>query len=696
MRRDAIRPGIARYLGIACVAVAAFLAASHACADSFESALSLGMIDGVNGFVFEGIDDDDQAGASVAAIGDVNGDGIGDLAIASSRATVDGVQFAGEVYVVFGTGVGFPARFALSDLDGTNGFILTGSVEFERVGSDVAAAGDFNDDGIADFLIGAYGGTSDDGAVGRCYLIFGRAGGFPASLSLASLDGVNGIAFNGIGVDDGCGNSLAGAGDLNGDGIDDICFGAEWADPEGRSNAGQCYVVYGKNDEFPAEWDVSTLNGSTGFTISGIAADNHVGRGVAFAGDLNGDGIDDLVVGASYVNSFAGAVYVIFGDDEGYPASFDLTSLDGSNGVALHGEDDEQAGASVSSAGDLNADGIVDLLIGATTSANPGRAFVVFGRTGAYPASYRLADLNGSNGFVFIGQHQNDNYGASVSNAGDLNSDGIDDLIIGSYSADPPTEAGSNQGQAFVLFGRDTGFPASMDVSSLNGANGFMLTGRDPDDNAGYDVASAGDVNGDGIDDILVSATGAGPGESEIGESYVVYGRLGCLVGSVDRTDDPDSDVLFVNASTGDAVSRTVSVREGARLWTTIVPPPAGGSGRFVVHANAGKPTVATATELPFDVGSICYPLILPTGSPLAIWNNLGKTMRLGESRYLDGTPIADPSLAPTTFMFLANGDAMNLPLGTVITLQGAIVDPASQSVKRVSSTNAVTIEIVP
>lgn len=680
----------------ACLLLAAACATNDAHAGSFEPVLSLSSLDGTNGFVLEGIDEDDNAGNRVAVIGDVNDDGHADLAIAASAADVDGNIFAGEVYVVFGTGSGFPASFDLSNLDGTNGFVATGGVDFERVGSELAAAGDFNDDGIDDFLIGAFGGTTGVGAVGKCYLVFGRSDGFPATLPLASLDGTNGLSMNGIGVGDGCGHSCAGLGDLNGDGIDDVIIGAEWADPGGRENAGQCYIVYGNDGEFAAELDLSTLNGSNGFTVSGILANDHVGRSVAAAGDLNGDGLGDIAIGASYVDSFAGTVYVLFGSKTGFASTFDLTSLDGTNGLALLGEDDDQVGASVSAAGDINADGIDDLIVGATTSSRAGMAFVIFGRTGGSPASLRLANLDGTNGFVFVGTNQNDNCGQSVASAGDLNADGVDDVIIGAYSAEPEGASPGSHGECYVIFGRTTGFPAMLDAADLSGTSGFLLAGGEAGDRAGYDVASAGDVNGDGIGDIIIGAIDTGPGEIEIGEAYVVYGRLGCLTGSADKATGQVADVLFVNASTGDAVSRDVLVRAGERLWATIVTPPAGGNGKFVMHANVGRPSVATQTALPFNVGMGCFPLLLPAATPIGIWNNLGKAAHLGDSQYLDGSPAAAPDPAPTVFLFLVDGDDTNLPAGTVVTLQGAIVDPNSISAKRVSATNGITIEIVP
>ncbi|MCI5043195.1 MAG: hypothetical protein MRY72_00735, partial [Aquisalinus sp.] len=201
----------------------------------------------------------------------------------------------------------------------------------------------------------------------------------------SSLDGSNGFVLNGIDAYDGSGGSVSSAGDVNGDGIDDLIIGASGAD----QNGGESYVVFGSSDGFAASFELSSLDGSNGFVLNGIDADDLSGSSVSSAGDVNGDGLDDLIIGARFGDpsgaDTAGEGYVVFGSSDGFAASFELSSLDGSNGFVLNGIDAyDGSGGSVSSAGDVNGDGFDDLIIGAqggdTNGTNTGESYVVFGR----------------------------------------------------------------------------------------------------------------------------------------------------------------------------------------------------------------------------------------------------------------------------------------------------------------------------
>lgn len=505
---------------------------------TLSGALSLGDFNtsgGPQGTLFTAIGD--SAGKMHAVgVGDINGDDLNDMVF--SKTSVN--RGDGKIYVVYGRDDkdddGLPATVNLNALNGTDGFVVEGAPR-ERLGLYVESAGDFNGDGMADI---AFVNNSET------FVLFGKQGGpnstggdhpiFSPTFDHRSLDGTNGLII----TSEYDGNTQFGlpvkpAGDINGDGVGDLVLGESSYSsraPDGVS--GLAHVVFGT--ETPgAAIEVTDLTGSNGFSIAGgwyqISNFSYSGGALGISadgvGDINGDGIDDVIISESGASkggiTSSGAAYVIFGSDAvgAFPAEFDETALDGSNGFALFGDDaDSRLGRDVASAGDLNGDGINDFIV---SNSNPGTAHIIFGRdTVNGPGFDPVFDFNTLGeekvGFSLTGENISDRFGYSNDTLGDVNGDGIDDLGILAYTT---THGAGEEGTLYVVFGSDEGvFPG---VSIATGTLGFI----DPDTTI---LAEAADI------DPAASIITVTPGSGASVGTFHAYIADGTDVGTADAS----------------------------------------------------------------------------------------------------------------------------------------------------------------
>ncbi|MCB1491150.1 MAG: FG-GAP repeat protein, partial [Rhodobiaceae bacterium] len=476
----------------------------------------------------------------VSSAGDINGDGIDDVMVGRPEPALYLSYEAGEgkAYVFFGQ----PGTFSsvnIYRLPSSRGTAIDGVGDVDLAGQSVSSAGDVNNDGFDDMILS----IPDSRGGGRAYVVFGKAGF--SYVDLWSIKSSQGFMIQGGNLRE---TSVSSAGDVNGDGYDDVIVGAPYL-------TSKAYVIFGHAGSFSTV-NPTTLTADQGFAIQG---DGETGRSVSSAGDVNGDGFDDVIVGASTANGGTGAAYILFGKADGF-ADIDLTALSPDDGFVLAGAAaSDKAGYSVSTAGDVTGDGFDDVIVGAPYAdghgSNTGEAYVVYGQApttavtrigAAADQTIRGGDFDdtlkglGGDDALFGGK------GNDILEGGA----GADD-IHGGDGNDTASYADSSAAvQVHVQFGTATGGDAEGDT--LDGIEN--LIGSAFGDNLAGDTG-ANDLHGGDGDDALNGLGGPDELRGEAGDDWLVADSLDTMVSGgagFDRVTVANADGLVLDVESAE------------------------------------------------------------------------------------------------------------------------------------------------
>jgi len=503
----------------------------------------------------EGEQDDAELGASVAFIGDVNGDGFSDVAIGAPWW--DGrFPNEGRVTVHLGAPQGPPVA---PDWE------VSGQVADTFLGSSVAGAGDVNGDGYSDLVIAAAAPFGDRPAVILAWHGSATGLGPGGNPGLASW----------FATTECCPMDVAGAGDVNGDGFGDLIVGELSHDAAPDDDRGQVRVFLGS---------AAGLAATHAWSLEGADPGGQLGTSVGTAGDVNGDGYSDVIAGAPGHGLFnEGAAFVVHGSARGLAASPAWSTL-GTRAT-------ERRGRAVATAGDVNGDGFSDVIVGA-----PGHDIGARGEGGAFVFHGSSSGLEPLRAWTMSGGQAGAAAGSAVASAGDVNGDGFSDVIVGL----PRFHGGdTNDGEVRVFHGSASGLA----TGSAWGAYGGVAYA-----NLGASVAGAGDVNGDGYGDVLAGAPNDSLGNFEEGRASLWLGGGGRGLARIARQALGDASApidLLGATSPADgfrirALGRTPFGRDQVRLEWEVEPlatPFDGASPSLTPFIDTGLPDASGSTH---------------------------------------------------------------------------------------------------
>lgn len=495
-----------------------------------------------------------ELGCAVSGAGDLNADGYDDV-IVGAHLYDNGSTDEGVVFVFYGNAYGLY-------------HIPFDTLEIDQAGSDfgiaISNAGDVNGDGYDDVIIGASSYDNGQTNEGGAFIYYGTADGINTTPAVILEGNQNSASF---------GTAVSGAGDINGDGYDDVVVGASLYD-NGQTNEGRVFIFHGSP---------SGISTTPAATMENNQSTSYLGSTVSTAGDINGDGYDDIIAGAPNFDNDQtdeGRVFVYHGTAAGINTT-PVATLESTQAGAFFGK-------ALSNAGDVNGDGFADVIVGAPYfdggDTNEGRVYIYHGS-----ASGIITVAN----VVLSNIEQNAYFGIALSDAGDFDNDGYDDIIVGASKDDNDqvdegmvyTYHGASDGiyflpgeffesnQAYAKFGSSVCNAGDVDGDGRNelmigapfygnGGSVFLyfnsnvnltsifITGYDDYDFLGSSVAPLGDINGDGNDDVIVGARNYET-DGNTGAAFIYFGS------GTDIVDTPATIILSVENTTdfGDQVS---------------------------------------------------------------------------------------------------------------------------------------------
>lgn len=525
----------------------------------------------------------DMLGTAVSGGGDVDGDGIPDLLVGAPQMDTNGWTDNGVVFVYSGS-----TGAEIWKLEGTGNGVL--------FGTSVANADDVNGDGFADIIVGAPKASGNGFTEGGLVTVF------------SGIDGSALFSFEGNSANSKVGSCVSGAGDVNADGYADFILGGHQEDPNGMTDAGTAWVYSGRNGQL-----IHQFHGKNDWDWFGF--------NVSSAGDIDGDNHDDVMIAAIGTDpnglQSAGTVYVYSGASGALLQQFDGDDLAGWYGWSL------------CALGDIDADGVNDLAIGSP--------WIELGGLTQAGLAQVFSGATGDEIMRFEGQVETGLFGNCISNANDVDGDGVDDVIVGAKWENP---AGDLSGSAYIWSGADGSL-----IKRIDGGN--------PQDQLGCSVSGVGDLNGDGLNEILVGAMGKDPGGQESAGAALAYSL------------DP-----FVHLS-----QSTLSASQADSVQISLDFPDSEAGFRYSILASMhGKgPTHRGGIEIPLTADGL-FQQMSAGWMPPVITNGKGVLNSTGNADViLEGHPTMVPLIGSNLFLAAVSID-QSLAIGSATSIARQIV----------------------